>query len=84
MKKRDFLKAGAGAAAALAALPVEAQQSGPTYTWKMATGAGRAARSWTSAPRGSPSAWHSFRAGASRSRRFRAAHSAMRCACPRR
>ena len=43
MKKRDFLKAGAGAAAALAALPVEAQQSGPTYTWKMATG-------WASGP----------------------------------
>jgi len=30
-------------AAALAALPVEAQQSGPTYTWKMATG-------WASGP----------------------------------
>jgi len=43
MKKRDFLKAGAGAAAALAALPVEAQQSGPTYNWKMATG-------WASGP----------------------------------
>ena len=43
MKKRDFLKAGAGTAAALAALPVAAQQSGPSYNWKMATG-------WASGP----------------------------------
>ena len=38
MKKRDFLKTGAGAAAALAALPAAAQlKSGPSYSWKMAT-----------------------------------------------
>ncbi|HET7729926.1 MAG TPA: twin-arginine translocation signal domain-containing protein, partial [Usitatibacter sp.] len=41
MKKRDFLKAGA-AAAALAA-PVAAHAQGATYNWKMATG-------WASGP----------------------------------
>src|SRR5688500_19383341 len=38
MQKRQFLKAGAASAAALAALPAAAQQrSGPSYSWKMAT-----------------------------------------------
>jgi len=37
MKKRDFLKAGAGTAAALAALPAAAQSKGPSYNWKMTT-----------------------------------------------
>ena len=37
MKKRDFLKAGAGAAGALAALPAAAQSKGPSYSWKMTT-----------------------------------------------
>src|SRR5688572_5509197 len=38
MQKRQFLKAGAATAAALAALPAAAQQrSGPSYNWKMAT-----------------------------------------------
>jgi TRAP-type mannitol/chloroaromatic compound transport system substrate-binding protein len=36
MEKRDFLKAGAAAAAALAATPAAAQ-SGQTHSWKMAT-----------------------------------------------
>src|SRR5688500_14813175 len=43
MKKREFLKAGAGTAAVLASLPAAAQQSGPSYNWKMATG-------WASGP----------------------------------
>jgi TRAP-type mannitol/chloroaromatic compound transport system substrate-binding protein len=43
MKKREFLKAGAGTAAVLAALPAVAQQSGASYNWKMATG-------WASGP----------------------------------
>jgi TRAP-type mannitol/chloroaromatic compound transport system substrate-binding protein len=43
MDKRKFLKSGAGAAAALAALPALAQSGGPTYNWKMATG-------WASGP----------------------------------
>lgn len=38
MKKRDFLKAGVGAGLALPAAAAIAQQSGPTYNWKMATG----------------------------------------------
>ncbi len=38
MRKRDFLKAGVGAGLALPAATVLAQQSGPTYNWKMATG----------------------------------------------
>jgi TRAP-type mannitol/chloroaromatic compound transport system substrate-binding protein len=42
MKKRDFLKAGAGAGLVLPAAAI-AQQSGPTYNWKMATG-------WASGP----------------------------------
>jgi len=37
MKKRDFLKAGAGTAAVLAALPAAAQSGGPSYSWKMTT-----------------------------------------------
>jgi TRAP-type mannitol/chloroaromatic compound transport system substrate-binding protein len=37
MKKRDFLKAGVGAGLVLPATAI-AQQSGPTYNWKMATG----------------------------------------------
>src|SRR5687767_13662497 len=38
MHKRQFLKAGAATAAALAASPAAAQQrSGPSYNWKMAT-----------------------------------------------
>jgi len=37
MKKRDFLKAGAGAAGVLAALPAAAQSKGPSYSWKMTT-----------------------------------------------
>ncbi len=37
MKKREFLKAGAAAAATLAASAAQAQ-GGPTYNWKMATG----------------------------------------------
>lgn len=37
MNKRDFLKAGAAAGLALP-LAAQAQQSGPTYNWKMATG----------------------------------------------
>ena len=83
MKKRDFLKAGAGAAAALAALPVAAQQSGPTYNWKMATG-------WASGPlmdigaKGFAERMASSPAGASRSRPSRAARSATRSRCPRR
>ncbi len=42
MKKRDFLKAGAAAGLVLPAAAI-AQQSGPTYNWKMATG-------WASGP----------------------------------
>jgi len=42
MKKRDFLKAGAGAGLVLPVAAI-AQQSGPTYSWKMATG-------WASGP----------------------------------
>ena len=37
MKKREFLKAGAGAAGVLAALPAAAQTKGPSYSWKMTT-----------------------------------------------
>lgn len=37
MRKRDFLKVGAAAAATLAATKAQAQ-GGPTYNWKMATG----------------------------------------------
>jgi TRAP-type mannitol/chloroaromatic compound transport system substrate-binding protein len=37
MKKREFLKAGAGTAAALAALPAAAQTKGASYSWKMTT-----------------------------------------------
>jgi len=37
MKKRDFLKAGAGAAGVLAALPAVAQSKGASYNWKMTT-----------------------------------------------
>ena len=44
MKKRDFLKAGAGAAGALAALPVAAQQSGPIVQLEDGDRLGRAAR----------------------------------------
>ena len=36
MKKRDFLKAGALSGLALP-IAAQAQQSGPTYNWKMAT-----------------------------------------------
>ena len=37
MKKREFLKAGAGVAGVLAALPAAAQTKGPSYSWKMTT-----------------------------------------------
>jgi TRAP-type mannitol/chloroaromatic compound transport system substrate-binding protein len=37
MKKREFLKAGAGAAGVLAALPAVAQTKGASYSWKMTT-----------------------------------------------
>jgi TRAP-type mannitol/chloroaromatic compound transport system substrate-binding protein len=37
MKKREFLKAGAGVAGVLAALPAAAQTAGPSYSWKMTT-----------------------------------------------
>jgi TRAP-type mannitol/chloroaromatic compound transport system substrate-binding protein len=37
MKKREFLKAGAGVAGVLAALPAAAQVGGPSYSWKMTT-----------------------------------------------
>jgi TRAP-type mannitol/chloroaromatic compound transport system substrate-binding protein len=38
MRKRDFLKVGTAAAATLAAASAHAQQSGPVYKWRMATG----------------------------------------------
>jgi TRAP-type mannitol/chloroaromatic compound transport system substrate-binding protein len=38
MRKRDFLKVGAAAAAATLAASAARAQSGPTYNWKMATG----------------------------------------------
>ena len=37
MKKREFLKAGAGAAGVLAARPAVAQSKGASYNWKMTT-----------------------------------------------
>ena len=76
MKKRDFLKAGAAAGLVLPSAAI-AQQSGPTYNWKMATG-------WASGPlmdigaKAFADAWTSCPAAVSRYRRFREGRSATR------
>ena len=65
MRKREFLKVGAAAAATLAATKAQAQ-GGPTYNWKMATGwpggrsasgSGRWRRRGASSSAGSRPAW---------------------------
>ena len=38
LNKRDFMRAGAAGTLALGAAPLAQAQSGPSYTWKMATG----------------------------------------------